>query len=103
MIVSPFVTKRRTLQMVDSLQVAVRKNVTVTIVTRPVEDFETKNRNVLIEALKLLVGIGIHLVYKTPIHQKCCMLSALLKRFYHMHCIRKLLPMKNCQSQLLMK
>ena len=69
-IVSPFVTKRRTLQMVDSLQVAVRKNVTVTIVTRPVEDFEVKNRNVLIEALKLLEGIGIHLVYKTKIHQK---------------------------------
>lgn len=69
-IVSPFVTKRRTLQMLDSLQVAVRNKVTVTIVTRPVEEFEAKNRNVLTEALQLLAGIGIHLVYKSKIHQK---------------------------------
>ena len=69
-IVSPFVTKRRTLQMLDCLQVAVQNNVTITVVTRPVEDFEVKNRNVLIEALKLLDGIGIHLVYKSKIHQK---------------------------------
>ena len=70
MIVSPFVTKRLTLQMVDSLQVAVRKNVTVTIVTRPVEDFEVKNRKAIIEALNLIKAAGTSLIFKTKIHQK---------------------------------
>jgi superfamily II DNA or RNA helicase len=69
-IVSPFITKRRTLQMLEYLQVAVQNKVTITIVTRPVEDFEAKNRNALTDALNLLKGIGIHLIFKTRIHQK---------------------------------
>lgn len=69
-IVSPFITKRRTLKMLEFLQVAVQNKVTVTIVTRPVEDFEAKNRNALIEVLNLIEDIGIHLIFKTKIHQK---------------------------------
>lgn len=69
-IVSPFITKRRTLQMLEYLQVAVQNKVTVTIVTRPAEEFEAKNRNALTEALNLLEGSGIHLIFKTRIHQK---------------------------------
>lgn len=69
-IVSPFITKRRTLQILEYLQVAVQNKITVTVVTRPLEDFEAKNRNTLTEALNLLEGCGIRLIFKTKIHQK---------------------------------
>ena len=69
-IVSPFVTKRRTLQMLEYLQTAVQNKVTVIIVTRPVEDFEAKNRKAIIEVLSLVKATGISLIFKTKIHQK---------------------------------
>ena len=69
-IVSPFVTKRRTLQMLEYLQTAVQNKVIVTIVTRPVEDFEVKNRKAIIEALNLIKAAGTSLIFKTKIHQK---------------------------------
>jgi hypothetical protein len=44
LIVSPFVTKRRTVQMMPHLEVALRNMVKVIVVTRPMVDFGAKNR-----------------------------------------------------------
>jgi hypothetical protein len=40
LIVSPFVRKRRTMQMVQQLKTAISNNVRVAVVTRPVEEYK---------------------------------------------------------------
>jgi len=70
LIVSPFITRKRTLQMLELLKIAVQNKVKVIIVTRPVEDFGTKDRPALQDTLSVLEGIGLKLVFKTNIHQK---------------------------------
>ena len=70
LIVSPFVTKRRSLQMLRNLETALGNKVKVTIVTRPETDFKDKDVSALQSALGLLQGAGIDLVFKTKIHQK---------------------------------
>ena len=45
LIVSPFVTKRRTLQMMQQLEIALRNKVRVIVVTRPPGDFGEKNQS----------------------------------------------------------
>ncbi|MFH2065619.1 MAG: phospholipase D-like domain-containing protein [Pseudomonadota bacterium] len=42
----------------------------VTVVTRPVKDFEQKDQFAIQNALDLLTTNGIHLVFKNNIHQK---------------------------------
>ncbi|WP_349239094.1 DEAD/DEAH box helicase family protein [Petroclostridium sp. X23] len=69
-IVSPFVTKRRSLQMLKILEVALRNKIKVIIVTRPVKDFQSKDTTSLQETLETLTAVGISLVYKSNIHQK---------------------------------
>ena len=68
LIVSPFVTKRRVLQMLELIRVALDKKVKVTILTRPATDF--KDKPVLEDILALLKKAGINLVLKSNIHQK---------------------------------
>jgi hypothetical protein len=70
LIVSPFVTKRRTLQMLLSMGTALMKGLNVIVVTRPVSGFKDKNKPAQEEALELLEKAGIQLVYKPNIHQK---------------------------------
>jgi len=72
-IVSPFVTKRRTLQMLQILKVALERKVEVTVVTRPASDFTEKR--VVEEMLDLLQTTGLNLVYKSKIHQKFVVLD----------------------------
>ena len=67
-IVSPFVTKRRALQMLQFMSAALEKKVKVVVVTRPATDF--KDKRVLEEILGLLKAAGVNLVYKSNIHQK---------------------------------
>lgn len=43
MIVRPFVTRRRTLQMLQNLRIALAKGTKVVVVTRPSEDFKDKD------------------------------------------------------------
>jgi len=70
LIVSPFVTKRRTLQMVEYLKTAVQNKVKVIVVTRPVEDFGGKDMTTVQATLNMLKDIGLSVVFKTNIHQK---------------------------------
>lgn len=70
LIVSPFVRKRRTLQMVQHLKIALDKKIRVIIVTRPIEDFKAKDRIALQRMLNILKDSEISVVLKSNIHQK---------------------------------
>jgi len=70
LIVSPFVRKRRTQQMLQHLKVPVGKNIRVIIVTRPKEDFAPKDHVSLERTLNLLTSNGVKIVFKSNIHQK---------------------------------
>jgi superfamily II DNA or RNA helicase len=68
LIVSPFVTKRRALQMLELLSVALDQKVKVTIMTRPATDF--KDKPAVEDTLSVLKTAGVNLVCKSNIHQK---------------------------------
>lgn len=70
LIVSPFVTKRRTLQMMQNLRIALKNGVKVVVVTRPSEDFKEKDLTSRQTAFELLRSSGIVVVFKSNIHQK---------------------------------
>ncbi|MEW9124723.1 MAG: phospholipase D-like domain-containing protein [Thermotaleaceae bacterium] len=69
-IVSPFVTKKRSVQILKTLEVALNNKVKVIVITRPIEDFKSKDITALRETLEVLETTGIRLVYKSNIHQK---------------------------------
>jgi len=75
LIVSPFVTKRRTVQMLQHLEVALRNKVKVIVVTRPTEDFEGKDTAALQGTLDLLQGAGVSVVLRPNIHQKFALID----------------------------
>jgi phosphatidylserine/phosphatidylglycerophosphate/cardiolipin synthase-like enzyme len=56
--------------MLQHLKNAIDKDIRITVVTRPVKDFEQKDRFAIQNALDLLTTNGIHLVFKNNIHQK---------------------------------
>ena len=68
LIVSPFITKRRALQMLEFMNVALDHKVKVTIITRPAIDF--KDKPAVEDIMGLLKTAGINLVCKSNIHQK---------------------------------
>jgi len=70
LIVSPFVTLRRTQQMMQHLEAALQKKVKVIVVTRPLEDFREKDTASLQGALKLLKDAGVNMIFRANIHQK---------------------------------
>jgi hypothetical protein len=70
LIVSPFVTKRRVSQMLPFLGDALNRKTKVVVVTRPAADFREKDRPALEETLALLIAAGVHVVFKSNIHQK---------------------------------
>ncbi len=70
LVVSPFVRKRRTHQMVQHLKISTGKNIRVIVVTRPKKDFPPKNHAAMQRALDLLIDSGINVVFKSNIHQK---------------------------------
>ena len=69
-IVSPFVRKRRTQQMMQHLNIAIGRPVHVTVVTRPKKDFPGKDHIAMQRTLDLLIDNGVSVVLKTNIHQK---------------------------------
>lgn len=69
-IVSPFITKKGVLHMLEYLHAALEKKVKVVVVTRPKEDFKGKNLAGLVEALERLKKEKISLVFRSNIHQK---------------------------------
>jgi superfamily II DNA or RNA helicase len=70
LIVSPFIRKRRTHQMIQHLKTATGKNIRVIVVTRPKEDFTPKDHAAWQRTMNLLKSNGIRVVFKTNIHQK---------------------------------
>ena len=70
LIVSPFVRKRRTMQMIQHLKIAFNKGIRAIVVTRPVGDFKTKDRVALQKVLETLKQNEISVVYEPNIHQK---------------------------------
>ncbi len=70
LIVSPFVRKRRTHQMVQHLKISTGKKLRVIVVTRPKEDFQPKDHATLQRTLDLLTDNGVRVVFKSNIHQK---------------------------------
>jgi len=70
LIVSPFVTKKRTFQMLQYLEAALQNKGRVIVVTRPVEDFRGKDKTALEGVLDSLKNAGISVVLKANIHQK---------------------------------
>lgn len=70
LVVSPFVTKRRTQHVVRDLDPVLAKKVKVTVVTRPAEDFQNKDLTAWKEATQQIETAGIHMVFKSNIHQK---------------------------------
>ncbi|WP_459903998.1 DEAD/DEAH box helicase family protein, partial [Desulfosarcina cetonica] len=69
LIVSPFVRKMRTLQMMKHLKVVLEKNVRILVVTRPKEDFKPKDHSTIQRTLNLLTDCGANVVFKSNIHQ----------------------------------
>jgi superfamily II DNA or RNA helicase len=70
LIVSPFVTRRRTVQMLPPLEAALQNQVQISVVTRRVEDFGAKDTSSLQGTLEMLEGTGVHLICRSQIHQK---------------------------------
>jgi phosphatidylserine/phosphatidylglycerophosphate/cardiolipin synthase-like enzyme len=70
LIVSPFVTKRRTQQMIMDLEIVLANKVKITLVTRPSQDFIGKDLSSWNDAIIQLKEKGIHLIFKSNIHQK---------------------------------
>ena len=70
LIVSPFMRKNRLTQTIKLLSQVILNGVSVTVVTRPPEDFKEKERDTVIQNAELLLGHGIHVKYKSEFHQK---------------------------------
>jgi superfamily II DNA or RNA helicase len=70
LIVSPFVRKRRTMQIMEHLKIALDKKIQVVVVTRPPEGFLQEDRIALNKILEQIKESGISVVLKTNIHQK---------------------------------
>lgn len=67
-IVSPFVTKRRLQQAMLLVNSALQKEVNITTITRPIEDH--KDGRVIQALFATMKSMGIHMVFKSNIHQK---------------------------------
>ncbi|MFZ2633535.1 MAG: DEAD/DEAH box helicase family protein [Desulfosalsimonadaceae bacterium] len=70
LIVSPFIRKNHTFQMIQHLKTAIGKKLRIIVVTRSPEDFKPKDHPGLQVTLDLLKNNGISIVFKSNIHQK---------------------------------
>ena len=70
LIVSPFMRKNRLTQTIKLLSQVILNGVSVTVVTRPPEDFKEKERDTVIQNAELLLNHGIQVKYKSEFHQK---------------------------------
>lgn len=69
-IVSPFITKRRTVQTLQYLDESASKQIKVTIMTRPFEECKQKNTTTLKDTFNILESADINVLFKSNIHQK---------------------------------
>lgn len=70
LIVSPFMRKGRITQLVRNITEAILNGVSVTIVTRPPENFKEKDWEAVFKNISMLRDYGIRVVAKSGFHQK---------------------------------
>lgn len=70
LIVSPFMRKGRITQLVRNLTEAILNGVSVTVVTRPPQDFKEKERETVEKNISTLQEYGVKVVTKSGFHQK---------------------------------
>lgn len=70
LIVSPFMRRNRLNQLVKLLSACVLRGVSVTVVTRPPQDFPEKDRDTVTENADLLTQYGVRVCFKSDFHQK---------------------------------
>lgn len=69
-VISPFVTKKRTMQFISDLRPTLSKNINIVVVTRPIEDSGRIDITVIKETIELLITENIRIIFKLGIHQK---------------------------------
>ena len=70
LIVSPFMRKNRLTQIVKLLTPIMLNGITVTVVTRPPEDFKENEQETVRQNAEFLKNYGIEVKYKSEFHQK---------------------------------
>ena len=70
LIVSPFMRKNRLTQMIKLLTPVIINGITVTVVTRPPEDFKESERLSVSQNADYLREYGIQVKYRSDFHQK---------------------------------
>lgn len=70
LIVSPFMRKNRLTQIVKLLTPVMLNGITVTVVTRPTEDFKENEQENVRQNAEFLKNYGIEVKYKSEFHQK---------------------------------
>ena len=70
LIVSPFVTKKRMLQMMNPFGEVLNKKVKITIITRPADEYKEDKRAVLENLFSTIMTAGVRLIFRSNIHQK---------------------------------
>jgi superfamily II DNA or RNA helicase len=76
LIVSPFMTKSRVLQVMDYFKEQIDNHVKVSILTRPAEEFHEDKRAGLNEIFSLLQNAGVTVLLKPGIHQKFAIIDS---------------------------
>ena len=70
LIVCPFMRKNRIFQLSRTLIKAKQNGVSMTVITRPPEDFKESERNIVKDNTALLQSYGVNVIYKSDFHQK---------------------------------
>ena len=70
LIVSPFMRKGRITQLIKNFTEAVLNGVSITVITRPPEDFKEKDREIVAKNISQLQDYGIKVIEKAGFHQK---------------------------------
>lgn len=75
LIVSPFMRKNRLKQLLPIFTEAVQKGISVSVVTRPPEDFTGENTDLAKENIQALEAVGVKVLRKSSFHQKFTVLD----------------------------
>ena len=70
LIVSPFMRKSRITQILKSLIPKISNGISITVVTRPPEDFKESDRDTVKQNAASLENCGVSVRYKSDFHQK---------------------------------
>jgi len=70
LIVSPFVTQKRMLQMTGYFSEILKNQVEITVITRPSRDFKEDRQKELKQIFKAAEETGVRLIFRSNIHQK---------------------------------